>query len=559
MSENKENLVFVIGHKNPDTDSICSAIAFADLKNRIRSQKEIEDHVRYVPRRAGHVNSETSFVLKTFGLQPPEYIMNVGTQVRDMSIRKSPKVDRLCSLKKAWEIMSEHSLVTLPVRREDDTLDGLITIGDIARTYIKSSSDSSILSSAKVLFGMIAETIGGTIVTGDPQKRLAEGKILIGAADPDKIVSSVEEGDLVIIASSEKPVAEIIQKGASCIIMALDIPVHEDEIKAAEKSGCVIISTDSDTYTIARQIIQSIPIEHIMRTKKLLTFSEEDYTENIQSTLIRNKHRAFPVLDVHDKCIGTISRRNFLGIKKKKVILVDHNDLGQAVDNIETAEILEIVDHHRLGDVQTSQPIHFRNEPVGCTATIIFRIYQEERIDPSPEIAGILCAAILSDTLMFRSPTCTIQDKMAAGSLAAISGKDMYQFAKDMFMAGSDLEHKSPEAIFYQDFKQFNVDRITFGVGQISSMAPESLAFVKEKIRTFMESQCGHNGVSHIFFMLTDILSESTELLFCGEDAQRVVEIAFKTEVHDGSCTLPGVVSRKKQLVPRLVSAIQEL
>ena len=341
--------------------------------------------------------------------------------------------------------------------------------------------------------------------------------------------------------------------------MTLNIPVSDDMIEEAKKTGCVIISTYADTYTVARQLIQSIPIEYIMKTENLLTFNDEDYTEDIKSTLTDSRHRAFPVIDKNGKCIGTISRRNFLGIRKKKVILVDHNDMDQAVDNIEAAEILEIIDHHKVGNVQTTQPILFRNEPMGCTATIIFRIYQEERVDPSPEIAGLMCAAIISDTLMFRSPTCTILDKMAAGSLALLAGIEIEKFAKEMFMAGSDFEHKSPEAIFYTDFKKFNTEKILFGIGQVSSMAPEELAGVKEKLLSFMPSQCGEKtGINQIYFMLTDILAETTELLFCGDGAQDIVEKAFKVTTDGNSCLLPGIISRKKQLLPKLLSAMQE-
>lgn len=555
MADLKREVAFVIGHKNPDTDSICSAIAFADIKNRTNS----DPNIYYVPLRAGHINSETRFVLEKFGVEAPEYITDVGTQVKDMDIRKSPKVDRYCTLKKAWKIMKENALVTLPVRKDDDSLDGIISLGDIARTYMESAVDTKMLSSAQVSFGAIAETINGEIILGDPDAKMKEGKVLVGAADPEIILPHVGKGDLVILASLSTHPIEIMEKGASCIIMTLSIPVSDEMIEEAKKTGCVIISTYADTYTVARQLIQSIPIEYIMKTDNLLTFNAEDYTEDIKATLTDSRHRAFPVIDKNGKCIGTISRRNFLGIRKKKVLLVDHNDMDQAVDNIEAAEILEIIDHHKVGNVQTTQPILFRNEPMGCTATIIFRIYQEERVDPSPAIAGLMCAAIISDTLMFRSPTCTILDKMAAGSLALLAGIEIEKFAKEMFMAGSDFEHKSPEAIFYTDFKKFNTEKILFGIGQVSSMASEELAGVKEKLLSFMPTQCGEKtGINQIYFMLTDILAETTELLFCGEGTREIVEEAFKVTTDGNSCMLPGVISRKKQLLPKLLSAMQE-
>ncbi len=552
MQSNTKDLVFVVGHKNPDTDSICSAIAFAELKNKLDPDRH------YVPYRAGPINGETRYVLEQFGMEIPAYLVDVGTQVKDMDIRKSPKVDRECSLKRAWSIMKENSLVTLPVRNEDDSLDGLISVGDIARTYMESAIDTRMLSTAKVRFGAIAETIEGKVALGDPDARLPFGKVIIGAAGTDSFKYLIEKGDLVILATDTRHPLAAIECGASCILLTFGTEFKPVVREAAEKAGCVVITTEMDTYSVSRQLIQSIPLGSIMPTKNLVTFSTEEYTDNIRDIMVQHKHRAFPVITPTGKCIGTISRRNFLGMSKKKVILVDHNDLDQAVDNIQCADILEIIDHHKLGDVQTSQPILFRNEPVGCTATILHRIYQEERINPRPEIAGILCAAIISDTLMFRSPTCTIQDKMAAGALALIAGIDIEKFATEMFKAGSDLKNKSPEEIFYQDFKKFNTDTVTFGVGQISSLAPDELDSLKGRMLDFMRNECGHNGVSQVYFMLTNILDESTELLFCGDGSKKIVELAFKVPVSDESCILPNVVSRKKQIVPALMLALQQ-
>ncbi len=552
MSAENKPIVYVIGHKNPDTDSICSAIAFAWIKNKIDPE-----HV-YIPRRAGAINGETRYVLEKFGIEVPAYINDVGTQVKDMAIRKSPKVDKECTLKRAWHIMKENSLVTLPIRKEDDSLEGLISMGDIARTYMESAIDPHMLSASQVRFSSIAETIHGTVLVGNPDDRFSKGKVLIGAADPDIMKTFVDPGDLVILAGSKEQTLTAISAGAACVILSLGTLPSPEVEKAAAKAGCVLISAPQDTYTLARQLIQSIPIGHIMIRDKLVTFNTEDFTDNIRDIMVENKHRAFPVLDKSGACIGTISRRNFLGMSKKKVILVDHNDLDQAVDNIESADILEIVDHHRLGDIQTRQPIIFRNEPVGCTSTILYRIFGEEKIDPTPQLAGIMCAAIISDTLMFRSPTCTILDKMAAGALALIAGINIEAFATEMFRAGSDLENKTPEEIFFQDFKKFNTETKTFGIGQISSMSPEELASIKDRMLAFMRSQCGQNDVSQVYFMLTNIITESTELLFYGEDSRSIVEKAFKVPVSEESCILPGVVSRKKQLVPGLMSALQE-
>lgn len=552
MSNNTSSEVFVIGHKNPDTDSICSAIALAELKNKVDKTKH------YTAKRAGQINGETAYVLKKFGFRKPTYIDSVGTQVKDMAIRTSPYVDCRCTLKKAWDIMNEYSLVTLPVRKEDGSLDGVITMGDIASTYMESALDSKMLSQAAPTYGAIAETINGTLEVGDPGEYYDTGKVLIGAGDSDALEKHIEKGDLVIMAGYSKLCIEAIECGAGCLILTLDITLSEKIQKAAEKSGCVIITSSQDTYSVARKLLQSIPLNFMMKRSNIITFSSEDYTDSIRDIMVQHKHRAFPVIDPKGKCIGTISRRNFLGISKKQVILVDHNDLDQAVDNIDGANILEIIDHHRLGDVQTVNPILFRNEPVGCTATILYKIFQEERIDLTPNIAGLLCSAIISDTLMFRSPTCTLIDKMAAGALALIAGIDIEKHATEMFRAGSDLKSKSPEEIFYQDFKKFSIGDDSFGIGQISSLVPEELNLIKDKMLAFMRNECGQNGISQVYFMLTNILSEQTELLYCGEGSKHLVEDAFKVNAGDESCILPGVVSRKKQLVPKLLLVLQE-
>ena len=406
--------IFVIGHKHPDTDSICSAIAYADIKNRTSQSK------KYVPMRAGQINEETQYVLNRFGVNPPAYVTNIGTQVKDMEIRVSPNVDKSISLKNAWDMMKENGIVTLPIRDKDGYLEGLITIGDIAQVYMN-KTDSYLLSNAKTQYKRIAETIGGHIIEGNEHGYFAKGKILVGTANPEKMKNYIEEDDMIIMGDREEDHLQAIKQNVSCIIVGLGSEVSEKVIKLAHEKEIVIIGTEYDTFTIARLINQSIPVRYVMQTENLVTFSTEDYTDNIQDTMIKNKHRAFPVTNKRGKCIGTISRRNLLDIKKKKVILVDHNEKDQAVDNIEKSEILEIIDHHKLGSLETMKPINFRNQPVGCTATILYQIYGEQRLEISPTIAGLLCSAIISDTLMFRSPTCTLQDKMAAGALALIA------------------------------------------------------------------------------------------------------------------------------------------
>ena len=543
--------IFVIGHKNPDTDSICSAIAYCDIKNRT------SQHQKFIPKRAGQINEETEYVLNRFGVQPPGYLSNIGTQVKDMDIRMSPDADKGMSLKAAWDIMQENSIVSLPIRDKEGALEGLITIGDIAKTYMD-TTDSYLLSRARTQYQKIAETIDGEVIEGNPHGYFIKGRVMVGTANPDKMKEYIEEDDMIIMGDREEDHLQAISQNVSCIIVGLGIQVSENVMKLAHEKDIIIISSPYDTFTIARLINQSIPVRYIMKTENLVTFNTEDFTDDIQDVMIKHRHRAFPVINKKGKCIGTISRRNFLDMHKKQVVLVDHNEIDQAVDNIEKADILEIIDHHKLGTLQTVQPISFRNQPVGCTGTIMYQIYGEQKLEIPPKIAGLLCAAIISDTLMFRSPTCTLQDKMAAGALALIADISIEQFAKEMFRAGSNLKDKSPEEIFYQDYKKFIAEGdICFGVGQISSMDSEELKEIKERLLPFMVSECGRHGVTRVYFMLTDIMTQSTELLFYGEGSREMAENAFKMEPENDAFYLEGVVSRKKQLIPALMEAAQ--
>ena len=543
--------IFVIGHKNPDTDSICSAIAYADIKNRT-SQK-----VKYIPKRAGQINEETEYVLNRFGMQPPGYLSNIGTQIKDMDIRMSPEADKSMSLKNAWDLMMEKSIVSLPIRDREGQLEGLITIGDIAKTYMD-TTDSYLLSRAKTQYRRIAETIAGTVVEGNEHGYFTKGKVLVGTANPEMLKAYIEPDDLIIMGDREEDHLQAIAQNVSCIIVGMVIEVSEKVIKLAHEREIVIIMSPYDTFTIARLINQSIPVRYIMKTDNLVTFNTEDFTDDIQNEMIKHRHRAFPVINKKGKCIGTISRRNFLDMHRKKVALVDHNEKDQAVDNIDKAEIVEIIDHHKLGSLETMVPISFRNQPVGCTATILYEMYGEQKLEISPSIAGLLCAAIISDTLMFRSPTCTLSDKMAAGALALIAGINIEQFAKEMFKAGSNLKDKSPEEIFYQDYKKFIAEgNVAFGVGQISSMDEEELQEIKVRLKPFMVSECGRHGITRVYFMLTNIMDESSDVIYYGEGSEEMGKIAFQQEPEDKCFHLKGVVSRKKQMIPGMMEAAQ--
>ncbi len=543
--------VLVIGHINPDTDSVCSAICYARLKENVTGRK-------HEARRAGQINEETRYVLNKFGVKEPEYQDNVRMQVKDAQYRKLDGVSRAISLKKAWEIMKESNVVTLPITKQN-RLEGVITIQDIATSYMD-VYDSRILSTAHTKYSNIVETLDATMIVGNEEEYFVDGKVLIAAANPEVMENYIEKGDLVILGNRYESQLSAIEMEAGCIVVCEGASVTATIRKLAQEKGCNVICTPHDTYTVARLINQSMPISYFMSRENLVTFNLDDYVEDIKDIMAQKRHRYFPVLDAQGLYAGMLSRRNLLGIERKKVILVDHNEKNQAVEGIEDAEILEIIDHHRLGTIETIAPVYFRNQPLGCTATLIYQMYLENGVTIDKQTASLLCAAIISDTLMYRSPTCTEVDKQAAGALAEIAELDVESFAAEMFKAGSDLASKTEDDIFYQDFKKFSNDNVAFGVSQITSMDASELKAIKKRMLPYIQHIIQLHHVDMVFFMLTNIRDESTELLFVGNHAGSIVESAFSKKVKqdDMSVVLKGVVSRKKQLLPALMMAMQQ-
>ena len=545
----KAGKVYVVGHKNPDTDSICSAIAYAHLKKQLTGNE-------YVARRAGQINEETHYVLKKFKVDPPDLLSNVKLQVKDMDIHKMEGVEPNVSIKDTWAKMKEQNVKTLPILK-DEELVGVISTGDIATSYME-VYDNRILSSAKTQYRNIVKTLDGTLITGNEHGYFTKGKVTIAASNPDLMEEFIEKDDLVILGNRYESQSCAMDIDASCLVVCQGAEVSEELIQRAEEQSIVIISTPHDTFTAARLINQSIPVKHFMTKTPLVTFQMNDYVEDIKEVMTKKKFRDFPILDRHGRFKGLISRRRFMDVNKKKVILVDHNEKSQAVDGIEEAEIVEIIDHHRLGSIETMGPVFFRNQPVGCTATIVCQMYEESGVKITPTIAGLLCAAIISDTLLFRSPTCTKIDEKAAKKLSKIAGIDMEQMAGEMFKAGSNLQGKTADEICFQDFKQFTVNDTVFGVGQINSMNKEELAEIREIIEPHLPKVLEEQNLQMIYFMLTDILDESTELICCGNNAKEYIIDAFDLKEGTDKIILKGVVSRKKQLIPTLVGALQQ-
>ena len=555
MSE-KVKPTIVIGHKNPDTDSIVSAIAYANLKNK-------KGKGTFIAARAGEINEETKFVLDYFKAQAPTYIDNIKTQVSDIEIRHTEGVNRFISLKRAWELMQNLSVVTLPAVDQNGMLEGLITVSDIAYSYMN-VYDSDILAKAHTKYKNIIETLNAQIVVGDEADVFDSGRVVVSAANPDMMENIIRKNDLVILGNRYESQLSAIEMEAACIVVCEGAKVTKTIEKLATDRGTTVITTPYDTYTVARLINQSMPIYYFMKTDRLITFDEDDYIDDIRDIMASVRHRDFPVLSKDGKYLGMISRRNLLGARGKKVILVDHNEKEQAVEGIAHADVSEIIDHHRLGTMQTIAPVFFRSQPLGCTSTIIYQMYNEAGVQIDKQVAGLLCSAIISDTLLFRSPTCTKVDEAAAKELASIAEIDLEEYAMQMFDAGSNLRGKEDKEIFYQDYKQFTAGKLLIGIGQVSSLNSKELRELKPRMRDYMLSILDGSGMDMLFLMLTDILKESTTLICVGSGAENLVANAFHIEEElvrgsvDNYVELPGVVSRKKQLVPQLVMGVQE-
>ena len=544
--------VVVIGHRNPDTDSICSAIAYAELKNKT-SDLVCE------ARRAGKMNQETEFVLKKFGVKPPRMCTDVNPKIRDVDYREMPGIPGTTSLRKAWEIMRDKQIDTLPVTSPDNELEGVITVKDIA-TANMDVFDTGILAKSQTTYRNILETLGGTMVVGREDDVCTTGHIRIGTATPEMLENTVEKGDIVILTNRYESQLCAIEKEASLLIICNGSKVGRTIQRIAEEMGVAIMSAPVDTYAAGKLISQCAPISYYMTRSDIMKFTLVTPVADVTRVMAKVRHRYFPILDEDGKYCGMVSRRNIINLQKRRIILVDHNEATQAVEGFDQAEILEIIDHHRIGSLETSGPVYFRNQPVGCTATIITQMYDENGMEIPPQIAGLLLAAILSDTLVFRSPTCTPLDEALAKRLAKIAGVDIDEFASEMFEAGEKLDGKTAEEVFLQDFKVFMCGDIRFGVAQGSYMTRKNLLAAENLLRPYLEEARNKQNVEDIYMLLTDVPKEESVVISDGRYASEVLSDGFETQpAEDGSFTLPGVVSRKKQFIPALMTAYQEL
>ncbi len=544
--------VNIIGHLNPDTDSICAAISYAYLKN------QLDESTTYEARRAGSVNRETAFALRHFGFEEPRLITTVSPQIKDLEYQKAAGISGESSLFVVWSLMREMGVDTLCITDANNDLEGLINVKDIAAANLD-VFDRAGLASAETSYINIMDTLGGKLVVGDPSGRVTSGSVCVGST-PESMEGVVSEGDTVLVTDRYESQVFAVESGAKCLIVCCGAAVSDTLAKLAAEHGCAVIATDFDTYDTARLISMSVPVRaKMVGADKLVTFSINTAMDDARATMSSEHHRFYPVLGKDGKFDGIISSENMINPRQKHVILVDHAELSQTVEGMEQADILEVVDHHRVGTLETVGPVYYRAAPVGCTCTIVYDIFQENGIQIPANIAGLMMSAILSDTLCFRSPTCTPRDEFVGRELAKICGEDPDAYADAMFDAGADLTGRTAEQVFNSDFKVFSRGDVSFGVGQGSYMTDNSRRAGEDLLRPYFPEAGAEKGVPMIFYMFTDIKTQTTEMLYWGEDAEKILSHAFGVEAADGMAVLPGVVSRKKQVIPALMKTLQAL
>ena len=544
------NLVYVSGHRNPDTDSICSAIAYSYLLNATNKYNA-------VPVRLGEINRETEYVLKRFGVEHPVLLKTVKQKVEDLNYDKVTVFSKDLTLKTAWFLLKQQNLKSAPILDEHGQLLGLLSTSNIIEGYMD-QWDSEVLKKAKTPVENVIDTLEANVIYLNESLKVVEGDIHIAAMSGSEAKKRIHENDVVIVGGDRSDdLEELISVKPSLIVLTGSLTADENVVKKCEEQGISIISTPFNTYQTSQQIVQAIPVEYVMIKGDIKTFSTDDTLDYMKEVMSETRYRGYPVIDLNNRCVGSISRFALLKGLRKKVILVDHNERGQSIPGIEEADILEIVDHHRVADIQTVGPLLFRGEPLGSTATIVTKMFDELDVEMPSHIAGLLLGAVVSDTLLFKSPTCTPVDTKIAKKLAKIAGVDIQEFAMEMFKAGTSLVGKTVDEIFNQDFKKFSFDNLQVGVAQVNSMDIEGFLPYKKDMLDYMNKFAEDNNLEFTLLLLTDIINANSEI-FVGGPRPELVEKAFNVQLTECQGTLVGVISRKKQVVPAITAVMSE-
>lgn len=544
------DLVYVSGHRNPDTDSICSAIAYSYLLNATNKYNAI-------PVRLGEINRETEYVLKRFGVEHPVLLKTVKQKVEDLNYDKVTVFSKDLTLKTAWFLLKQQNLKSAPILDEHGQLLGLLSTSNIIEGYMD-QWDSEVLKKAKTPVENVIDTLEANVIYLNESLKVVEGDIHIAAMSGSEAKKRIHENDVVIVGGDRSDdLEELISVKPSLIVLTGSLTADENVVKKCEEQGISIISTPYNTYQTSQQIVQAIPVEYVMIKGDIKTFSTDDTLDYMKEVMSETRYRGYPVIDLNNRCVGSISRFALLKGLRKKVILVDHNERGQSIPGIEEADILEIVDHHRVADIQTVGPLLFRGEPLGSTATIVTKMFDELDVEMPSHIAGLLLGAVVSDTLLFKSPTCTPVDTKIAKKLAKIAGVDIQEFAMEMFKAGTSLVGKTVDEIFNQDFKKFSFDNLQVGVAQVNSMDIEGFLPYKKDMLDYMNKFAEDNNLEFTLLLLTDIINANSEI-FVGGPRPELVEKAFNVQLTECQGTLVGIISRKKQVVPAITAVMSE-
>lgn len=534
---------YTIGHRNPDTDSICSAIGYAHLKQKLGEN--------VLPARAGKINAETKYVLEAFKMETPKLITDLYPRVKDVTLACNIVVKETDNLRRLGEVLRKHDMKSVPVVDSHNHLCGIVTVSDLAKRYFNELSMQN-LAEANVSLKAIVEVVDGEIINQGDMSQTVKGNVRIGAGSRETVHKFIKSGDVVLIGDRKEAMYIVAQQDISCLIVTGDGEIPANVLELAEEKNLLVVSSPYDTYTCARLVNQCIPVSMIMQ-KNVTTFKPTDMLSDIKGTMQATQFRNYPVVE-NEKLIGIVSRDRLSIPEREKVILVDHNERSQAVEGIEEAKILEIIDHHRLGGIQTSDPIFTRQEPVGCTATIVANMHWHRDIEIPADIAGLLLSAIISDTVLFKSPTCTPYDKETAEKLAKIAGVDLNEHGMALLKAGSGIGDMTPMEIAKNDLKEFQIGDYRMIVSQISVMDTEEVLALKDELIACMNSICESEGYNMSLLMVTDIIDEGTHLLFTG-NPKTIIGEAFHQDASGNLIYLPGVMSRKKQIIPPMVEA----
>ena len=527
--------IYVTGHRNPDTDSIVAAMAYAALRNALGDRE-------YEPACLGHVSDETQIVLDRFGFQPPKRITSMFTQVRDLDFDKPPVFSAAVTMERAWKTLGKHN-TAIPVANDDGTLFGMLSREDVAN-YNMSLVNAGRLNEVP-LFNLLNVLEGKVINEAGENTDVVSGEVTIALPQSRENLMFNCQDTVVVCGNQPEVIRRALEMNVNCLILCQ--AELSEELRSISTKTCVI-STPNDAYRTVRLIFQSTPIGRICRTEDIVCFHLEDKVDDVRDQMLKHRDSSYPILDEEDHVVGILTRYHLLRPRRKRVVLVDHNEAAQSVPGLEEAEILEIIDHHRLADIQTTNPIYVRNEPVGSTNTIIASMFQDRGLMPSEKMAGMMAAVIISDTVMFKSPTCTDKDRRTAERMARIANVSLEDLGRDIFSASMDS--RTTKDLLFSDYKEFHIAGHDLAVAQITCVDSPRMLERKDEFLSLMRENSKKKDLSMMILMLTDVLLEGTQIIYLGDED--TIRQAFNVSPKENTVFLPRVMSRKKQVIPML-------